>query len=227
MSTCCSRQSTRLHETGTPIVSLDSFLPESFSDLQLAVPQQLSEMSRDILGGISDDAAAALAKGIETASSALTGTGSSSSDLSVPVMAAAAAGVALVAFAAVAASSSSGTSSANSSGTAANTKASPPARKGRANFDVSIPYDAATRMAYYAWCLQNEGQVFNAAGYEHFVELYTARAVAEVTAKKRARDLAAFDNRGRQEIPPRQMRADEKAETPANGTPLFFAQMSQ
>jgi hypothetical protein len=98
-----------------------------------------------------------------------------------------------VGAAATASGGSGGGSSSSASGTSSSSNTTtnkPPAKK----IDVSIPYDAAARMAYEAWC-QEKGETFMADGYALFQELYTAKAVAEATVKKRARDFAMFTNK--------------------------------
>jgi hypothetical protein len=98
-----------------------------------------------------------------------------------------------VGAAATASGGSGGGSSSSASGTSSSSNTTtnkPPAQK----IDVSIPYDAAARMAYEAWC-QEKGETFMADGYALFQELYTAKAVAEATVKKRARDFATFTNK--------------------------------
>jgi hypothetical protein len=99
-----------------------------------------------------------------------------------------------VGAAATASGGSGGGSSSSVSGTSSSSNTTttnkPPAKK----IDVSIPYDAAARMAYEAWC-QEKGETFMADGYALFQELYTAKAVAEATVKKRARDFAMFTNK--------------------------------
>ena len=54
--------------------------------------------------------------------------------------------------------------------------------------DVSIPYDAAARLAFGV----KDGEEFDEARFAKFKELYEKKTVAEVTAKKLARDLDSF-----------------------------------
>jgi Cathepsin propeptide inhibitor domain (I29) len=53
--------------------------------------------------------------------------------------------------------------------------------------DVSIPYDAAARLAYDEWC-NTYGKPFDASRYETFKENYAAITVMNVSTKKMARD---------------------------------------
>jgi len=55
--------------------------------------------------------------------------------------------------------------------------------------DVSVPYDAAARLAYDEWC-ETYGKTFDAARYEVFRENYEAITVMNVSAKKVARESA-------------------------------------
>ena len=54
--------------------------------------------------------------------------------------------------------------------------------------DVSVPYDAAARLAYDAWLKEfNKGE-FNPTRYEQFKSNYEALTAANMAAKKKARD---------------------------------------
>lgn len=53
--------------------------------------------------------------------------------------------------------------------------------------DISVPYDAAARLAYEDWC-KTYGKKFDAARYEVFKENYEAITVMNVSAKKAARE---------------------------------------
>lgn len=53
--------------------------------------------------------------------------------------------------------------------------------------DISVPYDAAARLAYDEWC-GTYGKSFDAARYEVFKENYLAITVMNVSAKKAARE---------------------------------------
>mmetsp|Transcript_113261 Transcript_113261/g.222092 ORF Transcript_113261/g.222092 Transcript_113261/m.222092 type:complete len:476 (+) Transcript_113261:75-1502(+) len=53
--------------------------------------------------------------------------------------------------------------------------------------DISVPYDAAARLAYDEWC-STYGKKFDAARYQVFKENYEAITVMNVSAKKAARD---------------------------------------
>ena len=57
--------------------------------------------------------------------------------------------------------------------------------------DLSIPYDAAARLAYDQWRDQFGKGDFDPARYENFKANYEAIAVANVVAKKRARDAGS------------------------------------
>jgi len=84
---------------------------------------------------------------------------------------------------------------------------------------TTIPYEAPAQMAYGEWIANHENEKVNAAAYAHFKKMYEAKAVADATSKKLARDLANFKN----EPPPkieRQIKAPEKTE---NLDPLYFA----
>jgi hypothetical protein len=52
--------------------------------------------------------------------------------------------------------------------------------------DVSIPYDAAARLAFADW----NGGTKDEATYQKFQDIYVTKTVALVTAKKAARDAA-------------------------------------
>jgi hypothetical protein len=54
--------------------------------------------------------------------------------------------------------------------------------------DVSIPYDAAARLAYDEWRAQYNKGDFDANRYLNFKNNYETITVANVVAKKRARD---------------------------------------
>ena len=71
---------------------------------------------------------------------------------------------------------------------------------------LAIPYDAASRLAYDAWCAAND-QNSNEDAYDYFKELYEAQAVAEATSKKMQRDLDAFQNQPKPEMPERSIYA--------------------
>ena len=118
--------------------------------------------------------------------------------------------------------------------------------------DLSIPYDAAARLAYFEW-LQTNNQDFNADGYLSFKAMYEKEAIAKATAKKLARDRATFQNKAPEPAPerktttsssssssmpppppspPKEVKAvgetkekEEKVETKKE-TPFFFAEES-
>jgi Cathepsin propeptide inhibitor domain (I29) len=54
--------------------------------------------------------------------------------------------------------------------------------------DVSVPYDAAARLAYDQWRSQYDKGAFDAKRYESFKRNYETITVANVIAKKRARE---------------------------------------
>ena len=54
--------------------------------------------------------------------------------------------------------------------------------------DVSIPYDAAARLAYDEWRKQYDKGDFDESRYPHFKANYEAITIANVSAKKKARD---------------------------------------
>lgn len=53
--------------------------------------------------------------------------------------------------------------------------------------DISVPYDAAARLAYDEWC-STYGKKFDEARYQVFKDNYEAITVMNVSAKKAARD---------------------------------------
>jgi len=58
----------------------------------------------------------------------------------------------------------------------------------QATVDVSIPYDAAARLAYEQWREEYNKGDFDDKRYEAFKANYNAIAIANVTAKKKARE---------------------------------------
>lgn len=54
--------------------------------------------------------------------------------------------------------------------------------------DISIPYDAASVLAYEAW--KEEGAQYDDAIYQKFKGIYESKAIAEVSLKKAERDAA-------------------------------------
>lgn len=68
------------------------------------------------------------------------------------------------------------------------------ARRPRTKLNLSVPYDAAARLAYDNWCASNDNAKFNAKAYEQFKRIYEAKAIAEAKSKKLARDLKNFNN---------------------------------
>ncbi len=57
--------------------------------------------------------------------------------------------------------------------------------------DISVPYDAAARLAYDEWRAQFNKGGFNEKRYQNFKTNYEAVTIANVAAKKRARDSKA------------------------------------
>ena len=57
--------------------------------------------------------------------------------------------------------------------------------------DVSIPYDAAARLAYDEWSTKYGKGNFDASRYETFRDNYEAITIANVSAAKKARDSGA------------------------------------
>jgi len=57
--------------------------------------------------------------------------------------------------------------------------------------DISIPYDAAARLAYDEWLEKYEKGAFDPKRYESFKKNYETITVANVAAKKKARDTNA------------------------------------
>ena len=62
------------------------------------------------------------------------------------------------------------------------------ASKAANTIDVSIPYDAAARLAYDEWRAEYNKGTFDASRYEAFKTNYYAITIANVTAKKKARE---------------------------------------
>ena len=58
--------------------------------------------------------------------------------------------------------------------------------------DVSIPYDAAARLAFDSWASAHEGADTSDSAFEKFQLLYEAQAVAMVTAKQMKRNMDNF-----------------------------------
>lgn len=55
--------------------------------------------------------------------------------------------------------------------------------------DVTIPYDAAARLAYDIWRDENEKGDFDEAAFDAFSKIYKTQAVATAVLKKASRDL--------------------------------------
>ena len=58
--------------------------------------------------------------------------------------------------------------------------------------DVSIPYDAAARLAYDNWRVEQDKGDFNVETYKAFKEIYTQLAVTEVVVKKKSREIESL-----------------------------------
>ena len=58
--------------------------------------------------------------------------------------------------------------------------------------DLSIPYDAAARLAYDEWRVTHGREEFDDAEYQKFKVLYEEKTVADVVAKKKTRELEAL-----------------------------------
>jgi hypothetical protein len=99
----------------------------------------------------------------------------------------------LAAIAAVVSGGKSGTESNTGSSTSTNSPSKSPPKPKEKKADVSIPYDAAARLAYDAWVATNEGVKTSEETYAAFKTMYEDTVIAEVTAKQKARDLANFD----------------------------------
>ncbi|CAB9503967.1 expressed unknown protein [Seminavis robusta] len=95
--------------------------------------------------------------------------------------------VVLLGIAAVVSGSSSGETASSGSAPRA------PRRKAGKQADVSIPYDAAARLAYDAWVESQEDVKASEEAFVAFKTMYEETAVAAVTAKQKARNLASFD----------------------------------
>ena len=141
---------------------------------------------------------------MEAASTTTSGSGggndaSTSADMMAsfpPEIAIAAGAIAVLGIgAAVFASSSSSSSSGSSESATKEKKEAPQKKKKEApKPDVSIPYDAAARLAYQSWLSkQKEGTKDSEAVFQQFKELYEEAVVMKVTAKKLEKDLENFD----------------------------------
>ena len=58
--------------------------------------------------------------------------------------------------------------------------------------DVSIPYDAAARLAYDNWRVEQGKGDFDVETYKAFKEIYTQLAVTEVVVKKKSREMESL-----------------------------------
>eukprot|EP00568_Trieres_chinensis_P011424 CAMPEP_0183308206 /NCGR_PEP_ID=MMETSP0160_2-20130417/20428_1 /TAXON_ID=2839 ORGANISM="Odontella Sinensis, Strain Grunow 1884" /NCGR_SAMPLE_ID=MMETSP0160_2 /ASSEMBLY_ACC=CAM_ASM_000250 /LENGTH=210 /DNA_ID=CAMNT_0025471991 /DNA_START=23 /DNA_END=655 /DNA_ORIENTATION=+ len=89
--------------------------------------------------------------------------------------------------------------------------------------DVSIPYDAAARLAYDTWCAENGKGGFDSKGYAQFKMIYEGMSVTEVIQKKYAREMASYQ---KQLASLKNGKAEEEAKaavaTPADAG-VFFA----
>ena len=152
--------------------------------------ESLMDAARDIFdggAGASDSSAAAVADSVNSATDLF-------SQLNVPPEALyVLIGTAFLGtFVAVAISATSGSQESATASSTASTpkkKTPPPAPK----VDVSVPYDAAARLAYAAWKSAREDFQDSAEAYSRFKTMYEMTTVAQVTAKQRVRDMANFD----------------------------------
>ena len=95
-------------------------------------------------------------------------------------------------------------------------------RKKKKSIPLEIDYHAAARLAYQAWLDEHPDEKASPDAYEEFQELYEASAVALATAKKRERDLQAFDNTPAKPIPPRKITTKKVQATTTSSTGDFF-----
>jgi hypothetical protein len=58
--------------------------------------------------------------------------------------------------------------------------------------DLSIPYDAAARLAYDEWRVTHGREAFDEVEYQKFKVLYEEKAVADVIVKQKTRALEAL-----------------------------------
>lgn len=141
-------------------------------------------------------------------------------DLALPVI-----GLGLAAVAVAVLAAGGGEGRGGSTDTAATAKKS----NNKASQLYAIPYDAAARLAYDSWRREHGDAPFNEEGYVHFQEIYIAKAVADATSKKLARDLEiSFANKARPPAPPRQIAippTTPKTENATEKQPFFFAQL--
>jgi hypothetical protein len=75
--------------------------------------------------------------------------------------------------------------------------------------DVSVPYNAAAKLAYQEW---KGSDVFNEAEFTQFEEVYLGKAVAEAAAKKTARDIEAARAAAEKELETAKKAAEKKLE---------------
>lgn len=138
--------------------------------------------------------------------------------------------IVVAALAAIASGSSSSTSSDDdASGRSATASPAKKSRGGGAaaskpKVDVSIPYNAAARLAYDNWCQANE-ETYKEEAFAAFESLYVQKSVADATAKKLERDLASFVNEAPKTPPPRKITPRKaKTATETEKVPeMFFA----
>jgi hypothetical protein len=100
-------------------------------------------------------------------------------------------GLAVIAAAVSGGGSGSESSAGSSSSSSSPSKSSPKLQVKKT--DVSIPYDAAARLAYDAWVASREEAKASEEAYASFKAMYEETVIAEVIAKQKARDLANFD----------------------------------
>jgi hypothetical protein len=77
------------------------------------------------------------------------------------------------------------------SGGASSSKSTKPVATKREIIDISIPYDAAARLAYDKWREANDKGAFDGGGFGAFKEVYEEATIGMVTYKQMERSLAA------------------------------------
>jgi len=138
-------------------------------------------------------------------------------DMTIPVI-----GLGVVAVV-LALASAGGSSESQEGGSSSSSMGSGrPKKKAQKKNPLEIPYDAAARLSYDAWCEAND-EAFNEGGYAHFREIFNAKAVADATAKKLARDLNMFKNEAPKAPAPRKLSPPKPTKTkPAIDDDAFF-----
>lgn len=140
----------------------------------------LMESAKSVFGGSTDGVSDQLEN-----SAAGAGGLFSSLDLPPEVLA----GVGVVALIVIAASASGGGSDDTTSKPAGRSMFS----KKKSKVDLSIPYDAAARLAFDDWAASQDNAETSEKAFEKFKTMYEVQAVAEVTAKQMKRNMESFD----------------------------------